>query len=277
MNPHPQSDKLTSDEAYPLIGDTSAQVSQLLEQLSRLCETPEGKSTYLESLYQPDEVLKRRIEDYVAWKDNRLDPVKGVKEDAGKLMEEIAFLAFRCLAGKHGIFKSGQSEAAQLDLIVTVNDDPRWDAVLDLFHIERRHSVIVIECKNTDEGITDSVFSRLCYIIHTKYSEMCSLGIFFSREGLTGAPRVGDTSSQRALRDARASQALFHAFSRKFVVVLDDHHIMQLSEKGALPRILEGLIREVANRFGDILQFDENWRELSNLPPHLAQYEDVSD
>lgn len=218
-------------------------------------------------LYSPDDCLISRIADYKQWCETR----EG--EDAGQLMEEIALLTFRCLKGWESI-KSYQSYAQQHDLVIS-GSKSSWFVLMRYLHLPREGRTIVVEAKNLADRVSDSQFSRLCGIIQNKFAETCHLGIFFTRSGASGFPNPSELeeaeSRQRRLRDARATQILFHAKTGKFVVVLDHEDLQRLTQKGALPRILEAKIRDVEEAGGLSLQFNENWTEI-DLPPHLSRH-----
>lgn len=227
---------------------------------------------YADELYDPDDHLISRIADYNQWYETRAG------EDPGQLMEEIAFLSFRRLRGWESI-KSYQSYAQQHDLVIA-GSRPWWFILIKYLHLLPERRTILIEAKNRDDRVSDSDFSRLCGIIQNKLAETCNLGIFFTREGasgFSGLTELGETGSrQRSLRDARATQVLFHAKTGKFVVVLNHDDLQLLTQKGALPRILEAKIRDVEEAAGLSLQFNENWTE-TDLPPHLSQYENSAE
>jgi len=218
-------------------------------------------------LYDPDETLLARIADYNKW----LETQEG--EDPGKLMEEIACLAFRCLKGWDSM-KSFQSYAPQHDLVVS-GSSAKWDMLIEYLHLPQRGRTILVEAKNVVDPVSDSQFSRLCAIIHAKYRETAHLGVFFTRNGASGFPTGQNAENtgvrQRSLRDARATQVIFHALSGKFVVVLEDEDLQQLVGKGTLPKILEAKIRDVEDASGLSLEFDEDGTE-TDLPSHLSQY-----
>jgi len=222
---------------------------------------------YDEYLYTPDETLGTRIADYKQWRETRTG------EDPGELMEEIACLAFRCLKGWSSM-KSFQSYGPQHDLVIS-GSSPAWGLFMEYLHLPPTGRTILVEAKNQDDRVSDSQFSRLCSIVGTKYRETAHLGVFFTRNGASGFPTGADPDSsevrQRSLKDARATQVIFHAATRKFVVVLEDGDLQRLTEVGALPRILEAKIRDVEDTAGLPPQFNENGTE-TDLPPHLSQY-----
>jgi hypothetical protein len=219
-----------------------------------------------EYLYQPDKALLKRLEDYERWCQTK----KG--EDPGKLMEEIAYLGFRGLKGWDGI-KCYQSYAAQHDLVIT-GSEYDWRLLIEYLHLDWIQRTIIVEAKNTDEKVNDQQFSRLCGILQNKFETTGSLGVFFTRNGATGFSDGNEGKEQvrrRVLRDAQATQVLFHAKTKKFVVVFVHEDIQSLKEPGSLPRLLEAKIRAVEEWTGLSIEFSEDYKEI-DLPEHMAQY-----
>lgn len=219
-------------------------------------------------LYKPDKKLQDRLKDFENWLEGAV-----THEKPGELLEEIALLAFKNLKGWDSI-KSFQSYTAQHDLVISGSNSSNWWLLIAYLHLPVNGRSVVVECKNTDNGITDEVFTRLCSLLHTKFGETCHLGVFLSRSGATGFPesdRANRSLRQRKLSDARASQVLFHAKTKKFVIVLDLPDIMLLGEEGALPRILEAKVRDLEDAAGLPLNFEDNWVEV-DLPAHLQRW-----
>lgn len=215
------------------------------------------KWEYAEYSYVPSQRLISRINEYNNWCRTKNS------EDPGKLMEEIALLAFRCLKGWDTL-ESYQSYAPQHDLVIS-GSKSSWLLLLDYLHLPRSGRTFVIESKNLEKKVTDNQLSRLGGIIQNKFGSTCHLGIFLTRKGATGF------TYRRALRDARATQVLFHAKTNKFIVVLDHEDLQKLTKQGGLPRILEAKIRDVENGSDISLEFTDNWKKV-NLPSHLAQH-----
>jgi hypothetical protein len=216
--------------------------------------------------YKPDKTLLERIEDYKKWCETR----EG--EDPGQLMEEIALLAFKCLRGWSDI-KSYQSYAPQHDLVIS-GVDLEWVGFISLLRPNFQGRTIVVEAKNLSEKIDDQIFSRLCSILLNVFAESADIGVFFSRLGATGFPDDQNDRNhirQRGLRDAQATQIIFHAKTGKSVVVFTNNDILKLVEPGALPRLLESKIRAIEEFSGLPLRFDEEWKEI-DLPAHLKKY-----
>lgn len=212
---------------------------------------------YAEDLYVPSQKLISRINEYNNWCKIK----KG--EDPGKLMEEIALLVFRCLKGWDTL-ESYQSYAPQHDLVIS-GSKGSWFLLLDYLHLPRSGRTLIIEAKNLESKVTDNQLSRLGSIIQNKFESTCHLGIFLTRKGATGF------TYRRVLRDARATQVLFHAKTNKFIVVLDHEDLQKLTKKGGLPRILEAKVRDVENTSDVFVDFTDNWEKV-NLPSHLAQH-----
>jgi predicted nuclease of predicted toxin-antitoxin system len=217
-------------------------------------------------LYKPDEALTQRIEDYKTWCQTQ----EG--EDPGQLMEEIAFLAFRCLRGWTDI-KSYQSYAAQYDLVIS-GTDIDWMSFIAFMRSNWKCRTIVVEAKNISEKINDQIFSRLCGILQNVFEHSSDLGVFFTRLGATGFPDDSsdiEASRQRVLRDAQTTQIIFHAKTGKCVIVLTHNDILKLVEPGALPILLEAKIRAIEEYTGLPVRFEEDWKEI-DLPVHLKRF-----
>lgn len=103
-----------------------------------------------------------------------------------------------------------------------------------------------------------------------QFEQSCGLGIFVSRMGATGFP---EDRRQIALREARATQILFHASTGKYIIVLDHDDILELGKDGALPQIIERKIRDIEEVSGlsDASISNLGWGEY-DLPEHLAQH-----
>lgn len=242
----------------------------ILEGPGRLNQSMLDNWRLAEYLYVPDEPLRVRLTDFKRWCESKTD------EDPGTLMEELAYLAFRCLKGRSSV-KSYQSYAAQHDLVIS-GSETEWLLLMILLHLPPRGRTIVVEAKNLSEPVSDAQFSRLCGILQNKFSELGHLGIFFTRFGASGFPDTGDGKSKerrRSLKDARATQILFHARTGKSVVVFKEKDIQALASPGALIRLLEAKIRDIEEATGLDLSFNEDWSEV-DLPPHMSKYIDES-
>lgn len=208
-------------------------------------------------MYSPSDNLIKRISDYFDWKEGKRS------EDMGRLMEELASLAFGSLVGWDNI-SSYQSYAAQHDIVISGSTND-WYDLMEYLHLPKSGRTIVIEAKNLSEKVDDQQFSRLCSIIHNKFEITCHLGVFFSKNGATGF------DSKRVLRDARATQVLFHAKTCKFVIVLTEDDFDELQKKGGLPKLLEARILDVEAVSNIQLDYNGRW-EQAELPKHIAQH-----
>lgn len=72
--------------------------------------------------------------------------------------------------------------------------------------------------------------------------------------------------------DAKATQVLFHAKTQKFVIVLDERDLLKLKNKGTLIRLIKEKIKDVELASGIRGDFDEDWDEMPDLPPHLRRH-----
>lgn len=227
-----------------------------------------------ERLYIPDETLKRRLKDFEKWCEEKDRKPLGERdsEEAGELMEEIAFLALRCLKGYEAV-KSYQSFAGQIDLVVS-GSTSSWILLMKVLHLDAKFRSIVVEAKNLQEKVDDKQFSRFCYHLQNTFVNTAQLGIFFTRLGATGFPKsmsASDRVRQRSLRDAQATQILFYARSSKFVVVLNKEDIINLREPGTLVRLLERKVRAIEEWTG-IVSDDESSLPEVDIPGHLLKY-----
>ncbi|HQU35799.1 MAG TPA: hypothetical protein PLR65_04375 [Anaerolineales bacterium] len=246
-------------------------INQILNGLSGLEELDsktrqdllESEGWIIETLYDPIPELMDRLKDYFDWSNGKH------QEDAGQLLEEIAYLLFKSLKGT-GNIRSYQSYAAQHDLIVD-GASLMWQVLMIYLHLGREGRTIVIECKNQESSISDQQFSRLCGLLQNKFEKTSELGVFISHTPASGFPKK--KTKERQLKDARATQALFHAKSNKFVVVIDHKDLELISNGFPLPKILEAKIREIEASTLMELSFNENWQEVI-LPPHLKKYAD---
>jgi len=206
-------------------------------------------------------ILNNRLKDYFDWCEEKRE------ENPGELLEEIAYLLFHCFVGV-GNIRSFQSYAPQHDLVVD-GDSAAWLLLMNYLHLPTSGRTIVVECKNQKHPITDQQFSRLCSILQNKYQDTAHLGVFISRTPATGFPKKG--LSRRSLSDSRATQALFHAKTNKYVVVIDHNDLLHINNGASFSKILEAKIREIEASTGISLDFDEEWKEIL-LPPHLLKH-----
>lgn len=216
-----------------------------------------------EDMYVPDETLTKRIEDYVRWCKTK----KG--ENPGQLLEEIVFLAFRCLRGCSDL-KSYQSFSSQMDLVAG-GEDHHWIILLTYLHLNLKQRFIIVEVKNQRQRVNDQQFSRVCWLLEDRFRRTSELGVIVARAGATGFPDRKSTKSRRCLEGAQATQLFYYAEKRKFVIVLEHEDIIALGKPGALVRLLETRIRAVEHWTGATTSVPTRVTEVE-LPAHLRQY-----
>lgn len=247
-------------EIQSLVREAIASLSTLPPRIRKEILESDG---WVDLLQTESEQLDRRLDEYFDWCDGKRD------ERAGELLEEIGFLLFKTIVGV-GNIRSFQSYAPQHDLVVE-GVSHNWRLLMQYLHLPESGRTIVVECKNQTNKVTDQQFSRLCGILQNKFADTAHLGVFISRTPATGFAHAENISS-RSLRDARATQALFHAKTGKYVIVVDHRNLEQIKQGMPFVRILEAKIREVEASSGLDLTFTENWKEVL-LPKHLRQYE----
>jgi len=247
------------EEIEKLVIDAVAALSELEDGRVR-SEILEAQG-WAQLVIMPSPRLNARLKDYFDW-------CSGSKEEnPGNLLEEIAYLLFQCFIGI-GNVRSYQSYAPQHDLVVD-GDSNAWVYLMQYLHLPISGRTIVVECKNQDKPITDQQFSRLCSILQNKFQDTAHLGVFVSHTPATGFPERG--KKKRALSDSRATQALFHAKTNKYVVVIDHDDLVSINNGVSFAKILEAKIREVEASTGMNLEFNEEWKE-TLLPSHLAKH-----
>jgi hypothetical protein len=198
-------------------------------------------------------------------------PTLSESKKGGELLEQIAFLTFQGLKGATS-FKSFQSAGPQYDLLVS-GDQPAWLHICNLLYLKENQRGIVVEAKATKTALPDKQFARLCSIMELNLSSTVGLGVFLTLNGATGFPQ-SESSRQRAIRDCRLRQVLFHAKTQKFIIVLDKDDILKLGKNGTLIQTLVRKIRDLCELSGLPTPPVEQWDEI-DLPQHLKQlYED---
>lgn len=214
---------------------------------------------------QPSELIPK-IQEYFLWKKENIVP--GAKIDvnkAGRLMEQIALLLFK---GFDGIDKmsSYQSYSAQHDLVITGLPKPAWQYVMYALSLPRENMQIVVEAKNQSKSISDQQFTRLCSVIQNKFETTAYLGVFVSRTKAAGFP---NKNRRHCLEAARATQALFHAKVKKYVVVIDDDDFKLIIDGVSFVKILRNKILEVEAASGRDYSYSSSLVE-HDLPKHLS-------
>ena len=249
---------LSEEETIHLLQAGLSALSEFDEPIRRNILESNG---WVKLLYSPTPELYMRIKAYFEWLSSRK------KEIPGELMEEIAYLLFKSLNGTENI-RSYQSYAAQHDLVVD-GSSFAWQMLMKYLHLPDNGRTIVVECKNEKSKISDQQFSRLCGILQNKFTDTAQLGVFVSRQTATGFPENG--AKKRSLSDARATQVIFHAKSKKFVIVVDQKDLENIARGFSFPMMLEAKIREVEASYGTEITFNEKWEE-TKLPAHLQKY-----
>jgi hypothetical protein len=174
-------------------------------------------------------------------------PTAKQREEAGLLMEKIAWNAFGNLLGRPWR-KAFRSPAGQLDLLVG-GESPRWAQVTKALHPRSEGMSILVEAKATSDKVSVGTFTRLCALIALTQPETCGIGVFFTLKGATGFP-AGAASPSFVLRDARFWQAIMYAKTGKPIVVLDERDVLTLAVPGSLVVLMRRKIRELEEMTG---------------------------
>lgn len=229
-----------------------------------LLERDDPSTNHLFSyLYQPHPLFAKLLLDLQSYT-KKEQPSKQEREDAGRLMEQIAGAAFSRLKGVSSL-KSYQSAAAQYDLLVS-GDTASWLVLTKKLYMQDDRRDILIEAKARKDKLTDREFSRLIGILETHLT-IVGLGVFFTLRGATGFPKPG--TSQRSLRDCQLRQALYYAKTEKAIIIFDIQDIASLNEPGALPRLIARKVRDLSELSGSAPNTSPSPTEV-NLPPHIS-------
>lgn len=243
---------------------------ELVDLIIKASERLDSESPALDRLASYLYIADPKINDYIA-KFNQLLEIKSPKksqlQERGKILEQIVYLVFRSLKGVTSL-KSFQSASSQYDLVVS-GDDINWHPVCKQLYLDTAYRDIVIEAKAKNSKLPDKDFARLCSIMNENYTG-AGLGIFFTLEGATGFPDRNSSSRQRKISDCRLRQALFHAKTGKFIVVLDREDILELGKNGTLLQILTRKIRDLRELSGIPTVPIEQFVEI-DLPSHLKE------
>jgi hypothetical protein len=237
---------------------------QLLESVQNDSKDNPSIEKFSSYFYTPPASLNEKISELKCYLSASKTASRTAKQNAGKLLEQIAFLSFNSLKGITSI-KSFQSSGPQYDLVVT-GDTTHWLSLAKLLYLDVEARDMVVEAKAKKERLPDKDMARLCSILSLNLTG-AGLGIFFTLEGATGFPKEGSTTQQRSIKDAQMRQVLFHAKTGKFIVVFDKNDIIQLGQKGSLIDLLILKIREISELTGlptPSIEFKE-----ALLPPHL--------
>jgi hypothetical protein len=232
------------------LSDEDRNSGRLFEELPKVMDRF-GLASFL---YEPKPELQTRI-------DALADMTSTLNK--GTIMEEIAALAFGGIKGWDRV-ESYQSYAAQHDLVIS-GSSAEWMMLMTHLHLPKEGRTIVVEAKNLSNSISDSQLSRLCWIVQHKFESTCHLGVFVSETDITGVEH------SRALRDAHATQVLFHAATKKYVVAISREDFGRLLEMGGLPNLLEQKIYDVEAASTMPGPPDDGWKKV-NCPSYIARY-----
>ena len=215
-------------------------VKQIMEGLQQIDIDSPAVNPLISYLY----IANPLLEEYLSQLRTFLNLEKPQKEQitrAGYLLEEIALICFCGLAGFTSV-KSFRSPSAQYDLLLS-GDTPHWESICKFLYLDLNQRDLLIEAKAITKPLSDSQFSRLCSIISLNLTNT-GLGIFFTLNGASGFPQVGE-SRQQKIGNARLRQVIFYASTKKAIVVLDKNDILTLNQNGSLITLLIRKIRDL--------------------------------
>ncbi|WP_217901469.1 hypothetical protein [Pseudanabaena sp. SR411] len=95
---------------------------------------------------------------------------------------------------------------------------------------------IVLESKAIKSSLSDSQFARMCSIMTFSLTH-AGLGIFFTLNGASSFPKRNQ-ARQQTIGNARLRQVVFHASTKKVIIVLDKDDIFTLNQSGSLITLL---------------------------------------
>ncbi len=237
-----------------------------LDAIKALRSEPDGQSILVEFLYTPDPRLTAKLAKlrgvlvgpYTTTKARR-----AAKQEAGYIMEEVAFLAFRGISGA-GAPECWRNPGFQIDLLVSSTDELYTCALQTVLNRDDRPFGILVECKATEGRVDEATFSRLCCIFEQNLSAVVGLGVFFTLKGATG------WKAGKVVSEARLRQVVHAARTGRPVVVLDEEDVFQLDKPGALLRILQMRVKEVFTMVTSEVDPVAGYAKQSGLPARLA-------
>ncbi len=247
-------------------------VQSVIDALALLDKNDPASDKLATYLYIADRRLSNYIDELKEFTQLE-NPTLSESRKGGELLEQITFLVFQGLKG--ATLKSFQSAGPQYDLLVS-GDQSAWLHVCNLLYLKENQRGIVVEAKATKQRLPDKQFARLCSIMELNLSSIVGLGVFFTLNGAAGFPQRG-SSQQRAIRDCRLRQVLFHAKTQKLIVVLDKDDIFELGKNGTLIQILVRKIRDLCELSGLPTPPVDEPKEMIDLPNHLKQLYEASD
>lgn len=215
-------------------------VKQIMEGLQQIDIDSPAVNPLISFLYIANPIL----EEYLFQLRTFLDLEKPQKEEitkAGYLLEEIALICFCGLAGFTSV-KSFRSPSSQYDLLIS-GDTLHWKSICKFLYLDFNQRDLFIEAKAITAPLSDSQFARLCSIMSLNLTNT-GLGIFFTLNGASGFPKEGEARQQK-IGNARLRQVVFHASTKKAIVVLDKNDILTLNQNGSLITLLIRKIRDL--------------------------------
>ena len=239
-----QEKRFSDKELFQQIDNAHKILMNSVDELNKRGYGSQLTKLYASHYYQPNSKLTElltELEIYI----KKQKPSDKERQDAGKLMENIAFVV---LYGLKGVcinnIKSFQSVGAQYDLLVH-EDHLTGESVFSLLGITNNiPKGILIEAKAYAKPIEDKHFSRFCNLIQLNLEHSVGIGIFFTIKGATGFPKRGG-KNKRAISDSWFRQVLFYAKTNKPIIVLDAEDILSLDRNGSFIELLKKKIDEI--------------------------------
>ena len=215
-------------------------VEQAIEALKLVNKISPEANALISYLYTPDTILEEYLSKLRVFL-NLPRPTKKETQDAGYLLEEISLICFCGLVGYTNI-KSFRSPSAQYDLVIG-GDTLEWKELYEFLFLNFNQRDIVIESKAIKASLSDSQFARMCSIMTLSLTN-AGLGIFFTLNGASGFP-ARDQARQQTIGNARLRQVVFHASTKKTIIVLDKNDIFTLNQNGSLITLLIRNLRDL--------------------------------
>jgi hypothetical protein len=238
---------------------------QYIEALEQVGEATGPLQNLSSLLYPANDELDQYIQKLEAIC-SKQHPTDADKREAGNLMEQIAFLAFRNLARADSL-QSYRSPVGQHDLLVSGQDVP-WTMLMSMCQGNKNFGGILVEAKAWGGKVGTAEFLRLYALIEISMKYSCDIGVFFTVKGASGFPRDPGTH-QTKVSECRLLQVLAMAKSGIRVVVFDLDEIKTLVQAGSLPVALQRKIKDIEAINGRWLPSTSPDVQLVDLPEHL--------
>lgn len=248
--------------------DQESLVTNIMDGLSKVDPMHPACARLSPYLYRMNSKLPQYWSRFVSLLSNKKS--KGHSQAIGKLLEQVAWLAFSGLSGSE--LDSYQSAAGpQYDLVIN-GRSARWCAVTKYLNLGEAPACIVVETKAWKTKVKDQQFSRLCAILDHNLKDVARLGVLISLEGATGFPGKGPVKRKRQPSDSQLRQLLFYAHTKSFVIVFDRHDLEALSKGECLVTMLKKKILDVClqSGLGHISPLPD-WQRQRLLPSHLKE------